>query len=409
MIVKIERIVPDGYGIGFANGLTIFVPLTTPGDVIKARIERQKGKIAFASLIEILEPAVDRIAPPCPYFGRCGGCDFQQMNYAAQLRAKVAILKDALRRLGKIDWPEEIKIVPSPAEWNYRTRVQWKDDGNGRFGYFERNSHQVIDIETCPILARPLQQELSRQRQNLKRSKQIEVQAVSADEQISIRLGRESEIFDENFYAANREASEMERQMPADKSGTKEICAKVGDLNYVFSAATFFQINQTLLSAFLKTVLSQSSGNFALDLYCGVGLFSLPLAARFGKVIGVEGNRSSIKFACKNAESACLTNAQFENAFVGAWLTANLQLLEAPDFVLLDPPRTGAERETIENLISLKPREIVYVSCNPATLARDLRILLESQRYRIERITCFDFFPQTHHVETIVKLRLITS
>lgn len=406
LTLKIERIVPDGYGIGFADGLTVFVPLTAAGDLVKVKIDREKSRIAFASLIEILEPSVDRIVPQCQYFGRCGGCDFQQMNYEAQLRAKVGIIKDALRRIGKIDWQQEIKIIESPNQWNYRTRVQWKRDGD-RFGYFERNSHRVIDVDVCPILTPLLQHELKNQRENLKKANFAEIQIVSGEREISARHGRQNEIFDENFYAANQEAGEDESQVSTSKAKAKEIFQTVGEFEYSFSAATFFQVNHDLLPQFVETVIGDSSGNLALDLYCGVGLFSLFLAKRFETVLGIEGNSQSIELARVNAQTANLPNIIFKTFFVGEWLTKNPDNLKPPDLVLLDPPRSGAERETIECLIELKPQQIVYVSCNPTTLARDLRLLLESNVYKIEQITAFDFFPQTHHIETIVHLRRI--
>lgn len=409
--VKIERIVPDGYGIGFAEGLTIFVPLTATGDKVKIRTDKQKGKIAFASVVEVLEPSPDRIKPPCPYFGRCGGCDFQQLNYKAQLAAKVGIVKDSLRRIGKIDWQDEIEIVPSPQEWAYRTRVQWKRDGR-KLGYFERNSHRVCDVEVCPILSPPLQDELTAWREKVK-SEYVnfaEIQAVSSGDDVSWQFGDENENLDENFYAANKEAEKVEIIVDAfDNGDAGEISLKIGEFEYDFSAASFFQVNHEILPQVVENAIDASTGNFALDLYCGVGLFTLPLLKRFSKVVGVEGNRASIEFAQQNAQRAGLENVSFETAWVSDWLKQNGASLPEVDLVLLDPPRTGAERETVESLISLKPQEIVYVSCNPATLARDLKILLESGGFAIDKITAFDFFPQTHHVETIVRLRKSAS
>ena len=410
LTVKIERIVPDGAGIGFAEGLTVFVPLAAPGDVCRVRVIRKKGSIAFAEIVEILENSSARAAPPCPYFGACGGCDFQQLNYSAQLSAKVEIIRDCLRRIGKIDWQQELEIIASPNEFAYRTRAQWKlEDKN--FGYFEPNSHRVIDIETCPILARPLQQELTVWRSIVKNETTnfSEIQAVSARAATSWRFSNGRHEFDENFYAANREiAQESRSQTAADNDSAKEVSFFLNNFEYKFSAATFFQVNHELLPTFVETALGESSGDFALDLFCGVGLFALPLARKFKKVAGVEGNRTSIEFARQNAAHAKLKNAEFYTAFVGEWLARSVFDLSKVDFVLLDPPRTGADKATIQSLIQMRPQEIVYVSCNPATLARDLRILCENN-FAIEQITAFDFFPQTHHVETVVRLKSIKS
>lgn len=402
--VLIEKIVPDGFGLAHAENLTIFVPLAAAGDRARVRIERQKGKVAFAELVEILEPSVNRVKPPCPHFGVCGGCDFQQLNYAMQLRAKVEIIRDCLRRIGKIEWKREIEIVRSPSELNYRTRAQWKRDGK-KLGYFERKSHRVCDVRVCPILIEPLQKTLQSAREN-SASNFAELRAAAGGENVSLGFANTTTAAepDENFYAASKIAEENDRTRAAPrKSKAEEINLKIGAFDYAFSADVFFQVNHALLPEFVETAVGEAEGNHALDLYCGVGLFTLPLAAKFKKVAGIEGNHLSIQFAKANSGKADLKNIDFDISAVGKWLAENAGKLAAVDFVLLDPPRSGAERETIESLIRLKTAKIVYVSCNPATLARDLR-LLTAGGYEIENIKAFDFFPQTHHVETIVHL-----
>lgn len=407
--VVIEKIVPDGFGLAHAENLTIFVPLVAPGDRLRVRIERKKGKVAFAEPLEILEASSERVVPPCPHFGACGGCDFQQLNYAAQLRAKVEIIKDCLRRIGKIDWQREIEITASPDEWNYRTRAQWKRDGK-KLGYFERESHRVCDVKVCPILTEALQETLRgvRESSNLNF---LELRAAANGEKVSqnfsqTQAGSEP---DENFYAANKAEEENDRaNSAAKKSAAEEINFKIGKFNYSFSADVFFQVNHALLPQFVETAIAGAEGSLALDLFCGVGLFTLPLATKFERVIGIEGSDLSIRFAGQNARNADLENIDFHVSAVGKWLERNLEQLAAVDFVLLDPPRSGAEKETIESLIKLRSKKIVYVSCNPATLARDLR-LLTAPGYSIEQIRAFDFFPQTHHVETVVSLNLNAS
>jgi 23S rRNA (uracil1939-C5)-methyltransferase len=402
--VSIEKIVPDGFGLAHAENLTIFVPLVAAGDRARIRIERKKGKVAFAELVEILEPSADRVEPPCPHFGVCGGCDFQQLNYNAQLAAKVGIVKDCLRRIGKMDWQKEIEIVPSPKAWNYRTRAQWKRDRE-KLGYFERKSHRVCDVRVCPILTETLQEILRSERENLN-SNFLELRVASSREAVSLNFSRtkaDSEP-DENFYAANKIAEENDRtDVSTEKQTAAEIQLKIGEFDYSFSANVFFQVNHELLPEFIETAIGNAEGNLALDLYCGVGLFALPLANKFKEVVGIEGSNSSIEFANLNAQNADLKNVDFQVSTVGDWLKENSEQLAAVDFVLLDPPRSGAEKETIENLIKLKPGKIVYVSCNPATLARDL-LALTNGNYEIENIRAFDFFPQTHHVETVVHL-----
>jgi 23S rRNA (uracil1939-C5)-methyltransferase len=406
--LKIERIVPNGLGIAFAENLTFFVPLVASGDKVRVFVEKQTGKIAFASVVEILEPSPHRVEPPCPYFGTCGGCDFQQLNYQSQLAAKLEIIRDCLRRIGKIEWQREIKIYQSPDEWRYRTRAQWKRE-KSKLGYFKRSSHRVCDVAECPILTRSLQETLTDLRRESAPRDFAEAKAVAANQKVSLKLelAENSTDFDENFYAANTELAETNRSASAvSKLKSDEISLTIGGFTYFFSADVFFQVNHALLPQFVETAIATSAarGRTALDLYCGVGLFSLPLGEKFARVVGVEGSAASINFAERNASNANLENLQFEIGFVGDWLEKNAENLNDVDFVLLDPPRSGAEKETLSAIKKLNPPQICYVSCNPATLARDLRILLENEKYKIEKIDAFDFFPQTHHVETVVGL-----
>jgi len=402
--VTIEKIVPNGFGLAFAEGLTVFVSLTAAGDRLRVRLNQIKGKIAFAEIVEIIEPSKNRIEPPCAYFGRCGGCDFQQMDYAAQLRAKVAIVQDCLTRIGKINYPGEIKIIGSPHDFAYRSRAQWHaDTRRNRIGYFRRNSHDVIDVETCPILTDELQKTLTELRGEIDWqsfwSEKVEIEAANSGEKVSIYS---SEIVEP----------------------TEEISFTLGENRYFYDAQSFFQGNLLLIESLVETALEGASGNVALDLYCGVGLFTLPLARLFEKVFGVEASQKSIESARKNIEHARLENAEFFAQPVGEWLSESFESrLQAEvldkqdlpskngtqslvDFILLDPPRSGTEKETIEQILRIKPTQISYVSCEPSTLARDLRILCESV-YEIESITALDLFPQTHHVETVVRLKRI--
>lgn len=159
--VSIERVIPGGYGLAHADGQTVMIPLTTPGDRVRARIERKAGKVSFARMIEVLEPGPERIAAPCKYFGRCGGCDLQQLDYPAQLRAKAAIIGDCFRRIAKIELKDAV-VVASPAPWGYRTRAEWQcDPEHARLGYFERGSHRICDVDECPILTPRVQSTLT--------------------------------------------------------------------------------------------------------------------------------------------------------------------------------------------------------------------------------------------------------
>lgn len=380
--VTIEKIVPNGYGLAFAENLTVFVPLAAAGDRLRVRIYQIKNKTAFAEIVEIIEPSELRIEPPCEYFGRCGGCDFQQLNYENQLAAKIAIIKDCLTRIGKINYEKEIESILSPRPFNYRARAQWHiDTRRQKVGYFQRNSHKVIDVEHCPILTEDLQKVLKDMRDTIEWesfwSEKVEIEAASSNGNISIYS---TEIIEP----------------------TEEISFEAKGEKYFYSAKSFFQGNPFLIEKLIELALQNSSGKTALDLYCGVGLFTLPLARNFEKVIGIEANQDALDFARKSAENARLENIEFYAESVDDFLDEN-KLIDI-DFIVLDPPRSGAEKRTIENIIKIKPERISYVSCEPSVLARDLRILIDNG-YAIESMTALDLFPQIHHIETVVSLR----
>lgn len=380
--VSVERILPGGAGLAHEGGRTILVGLAAPGDRLRVRLERRSGAVTFASIVEILEPSMARIEPPCPYFGRCGGCDFQQLNYEAQLEAKVEIIRDCLRRIARLDFNEKIPITPSPAIWHYRSRAQWQYDAlRNRLGYFERGSHTVCDVAACPVIAPALEETLEDLRARMLEGSlpqgAAEFQAVAGDEGASI------------FPAV-------------DERGMREVSREIYGHRYHFSANGFFQINQELLGALIDEAIGEASGTSALDLYCGAGLFTLPLARQFARVTGVEAHAGAVAYARRNLSEAGLENAFVECSTVSEWLRERAPGADA-DFLLLDPPRAGAEDGVIEGILSVRPLKIAYVSCDPATLARDLRSLIGGG-YSVETIAAFDMFPQTHHVETVVRL-----
>jgi 23S rRNA (uracil1939-C5)-methyltransferase len=408
--VRVERILPGGVGMAHAEGQTLLVSLSAPGDLVRVRVDSVRGRLAFAAVAEVLQPSPRRVEPPCPYFGRCGGCDFQQLSYEAQLEAKAEIIRDCLRRVARTEPPGEITVVPSPEVWRYRSRARWQHDPRRRLlGYYERGSHRVCDVADCPVAAPPVNERLKRLRDLMGEGRlphASEFEAVAGDGGVALDP----------------------RVEPGDGL---EQSRRVGGETYRFDAGCFFQINHTLLDALVAEGLRgvghgsgegvdgavnakggtvdagiemvDAGGGTALDLYSGVGLFTLPLARTFGRVVAVEGNPASADYARRNLADASLTNARVETSAVADWLAANAERLGSADFILLDPPRAGAEPETVAAIIRLRPRHISYVSCDPATLARDLRALLDAG-YRLDSLRAFDMFPQTHHVETVVHL-----
>ncbi|HEX8558535.1 MAG TPA: class I SAM-dependent RNA methyltransferase [Pyrinomonadaceae bacterium] len=438
--VRVERILPGGLGLAHAEGRTLLVALAAPGDLARVQVESVRGRVGFASVVEVLEPSPARVEPPCPYFGRCGGCDFQQLSYEAQLAAKADIIRDCLRRVARVEPPADIAVEPSPEIWRYRSRARWQHDPRRRLlGYYERGSHRVCDVADCPVAAPPVGERLKRLR------------ALSAEG----RLPHASE------YEAVAGDEGVALDPAVEEGDEREQSRRIGGETYRFDAGCFFQINHTLLEPLVAEGLrgagapgseaagaevpgdeppsggaealglagvqvsgeggsegsgvwgsegsgvansgDDGAGGTALDLYSGVGLFTLPLARRFGRVVAVEGNPAAAEYARRNLADASLTNARVETSAVGEWLARHAPQLGRADFVLLDPPRAGAEPEAVRGIIALRPRHISYVSCDPATLARDLRLLLDAG-YRLGSLRAFDMFPQTHHVETVVHL-----
>jgi 23S rRNA (uracil1939-C5)-methyltransferase len=405
--VEIERILPGGVGLAHTEGRTLFVSLAAPGDVVRVVVDRVRGKVAFASILEIVKPSPVRVEPPCPYFGRCGGCDFQQLEYEAQLATKVEIIRDCLRRLGGIEVPPEISMAPSPNPWHYRARAEWQVDlAHQRLGYFERGSRTVCDVAECGVLVPALEQQLEDLREQMRSGSLPETvrdfQAAAGDEGVSLGL-------------TLRSSDGSPSQAPA----TREVTRTIAGEQYHFNAGAFFQTNLDLLPALLESAIGDAEGDTAIDLYCGVGLFTLPLARRFKRLVGVEANGRATAFARRNLESSrgptvregsqshsassTFGSVRIVTARVGDWLAEHSRSFGSIDFLLLDPPRTGAENRDIAGILALRPRRISYVSCDPATLARDLKKLIAGG-YSLDSIAAFDMFPQTHHVETVARL-----
>jgi 23S rRNA (uracil1939-C5)-methyltransferase len=380
MLVDIERILPGGVGLAHADGKTIFVSLAASGDRVRVRIDREQGNLVFASVAEIIEGGPDRIEPPCPYFGRCGGCDFQQLTYQAQLNAKAGIINDCLQRIAKLDTPA-VDVVPSPNPWRYRARAVWQLDPEFRtVGYYERGSRRVCDVADCAVLVPELQTTLEKVRTSERPTELKHLEVVSGHNGVSLA--------------------------PAFGTfQTEELTLTVAGELYRYNADAFFQINQELLPQLLQYALAHAAGETALDLYSGVGLFAVPLGRRFVRVVAVESNATATRFAKRNIESAGLDNVNVVTATVSDWIRSTTHRTKRVDFVLLDPPRAGAESAVIKGIVDLQPSKICYVSCDPATLARDLKKLVAGG-FNIQSLRGFDMFPQTHHVETVVHLEI---
>jgi 23S rRNA (uracil1939-C5)-methyltransferase len=388
----VEKLVYGGDALARLNGQVTLTPFALPGERISAAAEREKPGLIHARTLAVLDPSPQRVAPRCPYFGRCGGCHYQHAGYEFQLEAKRAILAEELRRVGKSEPPEEITVVAADP-WGYRNRAQLHIE-NGRIGYREARSHKLCAIESCPIASPKINQTIGALAGMLRDSRWP-------------RFLRSVEIFtDERQVQLNV----LETERPVARRFF-DWCAETipglvpGALDYQdrfrVSRNAFFQVNRCLADKLVEIALEGAGGETALDVYAGMGLFSLDLARRFRQAAAVESGAAAAGDLAFNAERAGLANLRVERRTAEAYLDA---LERAPDFVLLDPPRAGLGKAVVQRLIDLRPLAVTIVACDPATLARDLAALLGAG-YRIEKMTLVDLFPQTYHLETVVRLR----
>src|SRR5215217_6732523 len=287
--VRVERILPGGVGLAHAEGQTLFVSLAAPGDLARVRVESVRGRALFASIVEVLEPSGVRAEPPCPYFGRCGGCDFQQLTYEAQLAAKAEIIRDCLHRIARLENFPEVVVTPSPNNWRYRMRATWQIDREQRaIGYYERGSRRVCDVADCAVLRPELEAKLE------------EVRATEW-KQFPADLKHLDAVAGENGVSFAPAFAEFQ---------TNELNLSVRGEVYQYNPEAFFQINPSLLGPLMEFALADAVGESALDLYSGVGLFTLPLSRHFRTVLAVESNPAAARFARRNLQQAGLVNTR---------------------------------------------------------------------------------------------------
>jgi 23S rRNA (uracil1939-C5)-methyltransferase len=378
----VEKWVYGGDALARVDGRVVLAPFALPGETVRLDV----GEDIHAQLAEVTQASPERVAPPCPLFTRCGGCHYQHAPYAFQLARKVEILREQLRRVGKIEYAGDIETISGPP-LGYRNRAQFHID-NGRIGYLAPRSHTLVPVTgDCPILSPRLNQALEEMRARL-------------DDPRFPRFVRSLELFTNE---TDVQVNVLETDRPVAKS-FYEWCGSVVAVDYATSVGTFrvsprsfFQVNRFLLENLVDIALENAAGESALDLYAGVGLFALPLARRFKNVIAVESGVTAARDLEVNAQRAGVT-MQTERARVEDFLRS---FADTPDFVLLDPPRAGLEKAVVAQLERLAPPRITIVSCDPATLARDLAAFTS---YKMERVTLIDLFPQTYHIETVVHL-----
>ncbi len=389
--IEIEKMVYGGDGLSRREGQVILTPFTLPGEMVRAAPERVQSGVLRAKLIDIARSSPERTAAPCRYFVTCGGCHYQHASYGSQLEIKRDILRETLLRVGKVIAPDEIQIVASEP-WEYRNRVQLHIR-NLQLGYLQARSHQLCAIDRCPISSPAINSSIATLRRMLRDRRwpkfitRIEVFTNETESQLNI--------LETGQPVARRFFEWCADEIPGLIPGALDY------REYRVSRGSFFQVNRFLPDRLIEVALNGAEGETALDLYAGVGLFSLPLARRFANVTAVESGAGAVRDLEFNAERAGLA-VKTAVGVVDVFLQ-NLQ--KAPDFVLADPPRAGLGKSVVKRLLELLPRQIAIVACDPATLARDLAALLAGG-YRLEQLTMIDLFPQTFHIEAVAQLRL---
>lgn len=367
LTVLIEDLAFGGEGVGRVRDFVIFAPFVIPGEEVEVELTEVKKSFARARLMRVLKPSPRRVAPGCRYFGDCGGCQYQHIDYAAQIEFKRKQVADLFQRVGGFDPGLVAPVVGCPQPYGYRNRImirsQWDKFKQGlNIGFLRHDNRLVVDLEECPIAEPALNEQI----------KQV-------------------------------------RAHPPPKGGLK-VVLRIMPEGWDVPRDSFFQNNFFLLPQLVAVVrerLRDSGLRFLIDAYCGVGFFSLELADVLERYVGVEVDEMAIKAARRNAKQRQRTNGEFIMGRTEDWLPRLLDQLSAGQTsLLLDPPRTGCPRESLELLRQTRPAQLLYVSCHPATLARDLNVLCAGGVFELKQVTPLDMFPQTQHVECVADVRL---
>jgi 23S rRNA (uracil1939-C5)-methyltransferase len=409
--LRTERLAFGGATIARHQGMAVFVPLAAPEELVRVKVTEVEKTFLRAEVVEVLEPGPDRVDPRCRHFGECGGCNYQHVSYEAQVRAKAEFVHDALTRIGKFDWPEPV-TVHHASPWDYRSRTQLKlkatsgkrpDGSDGRLrrheraaeteeaptpkvpvvGFHRAHSHSVLDLEECPVLAPDLWEGVGKVRAALTGLKRKELPY-----QVEGSCGVGGASWSPDMPGMRKDLVEHE----------------VLGFRYLIEPDSFFQGNRHLVDKLVECGLGDEQGGLAFDLYAGVGLFSMPLSRRFERVVSVEDERRAATLGRVNAKMNRCNNVHYLRKTTEQFLAANK---ETPELVLMDPPRLGA-KPAIPMLLELGAERVHYVSCDPQTLARDLRSFVDGG-YELISVEAIDMFPQTYHVECVAKLRKRSS
>lgn len=397
--LHLEKLTYGGDAIGrLADGRAVFVPFALPGERVRIRLTEDRRNFARGEVVEILEPSPQRVVPRCKHFGVCGGCHYQNLPYEEQLKAKTEILRDQLKRIGKIENPPVQAMVASPSPWNYRNHVQFHLTQEGKLGYVRAKEPTVFAIEECHLPEGSINSFWP----------QLAFEPGTDIHRASVRSGEDEDLM-LVLESDSPEAPQLEIEAEVSVvhlfeensvviAGSDHVVIPVLGRDFRVSAASFFQVNTGMAEKMVQHLMAKlpvARTSTVLDVYCGVGLFSAFLAPVCGRLIGIESSPTACEDYAFNLD-------EFGNVELYEGLAeAVIPHLEAqPDIVLVDPPRAGLETRVVDGILKLRPRVIAYVSCDPSTLARDAARLIRGG-YRLKDVTPFDLFPQTFHIESI--------
>jgi 23S rRNA (uracil1939-C5)-methyltransferase len=381
-----------------AGGRAVFVPFGLPGERVRIRLTEEKRGFARGELLEVLEASPQRVIPRCVHFGVCGGCHYQHLPYEEQLKAKAEILRDQLSRIGRIENPPVRETVASPSSWNYRNHVQFHLTEDGKLGYVRADAPSAFAITECHLPEGSINSLWP----------QLEFEPDTNLERVSIRSGRDNDLMlilesdspdsPELEIEAEISVTHMFEENTVVIAGNDHIVISILGRDFRVSAASFFQVNSAMAEKMVNHLLANlpiTASSTLLDVYCGAGLFSAFFAPKCERVIGIESSPSACEDFAFNLD-------EFDNVELYEGLAEDvIPHLEAkPDIVLVDPPRAGLEKRVVDGILDLQPQVLAYVSCDPATLARDAARLIKGG-YRLKEVTPFDLFPQTFHIESI--------
>ena len=425
--VKIEKIITGGSGLGrLENGQIVLARFVLPGETVEIRETRRRKSYLEALPVQIIQPAAERTTPPCPYFTVCGGCDFQHIDYGEQTGIKSAIAREAIQRAGvKVSEDVFHPIIASPQSFHYRYRIRLQVDADRQLGFYQAGSNDLVAIDRCLLTTDKINSALQELQEhvmlrNIPGLQEIELMQSPRDDSIFaiLHLQQKTDVKSVpkdniSFKTIDTVLFKMEGKFLSPETADSDcflvqefsdrLCGKPFNLSW--GPGCFFQVNTVQNEQLIQLVCSNvrsSGGKKLLELYCGMGNFSIPVGLAGIGITGVEQNRESIRWAAFNAKNAGLEKSNFLADDVGRYL-ANL-VHHVPDFdtILLDPPRQGLGGNT-KKVAELDPKNIIYVSCDPATLARDLGVLTGAG-YSLKSLTPVDMFPQTHHIESVACL-----